>query len=40
MALMNPSLVMLVVEPNPDSRIVERIRRYQGLGPHPLCPTW
>jgi hypothetical protein len=32
MALMNPSLVMLVVEPNPDSRIVERIRRYQGLG--------
>lgn len=31
-ALMNPSLVMLVVEPNPDSEIVSRIRRYQSLG--------
>lgn len=31
-ALMNPSLVMLVVEPNPDSEIVERIARYQSLG--------
>lgn len=31
-ALMNPSLVMLVVEPNPDSEIVKRIRRYQSLG--------
>jgi len=31
-ALMNPSLVMLVVEPNPGSDIVERIRKYQGLG--------
>jgi hypothetical protein len=31
-ALMNPSLVMLVVEPNPDSTIVEHIRRYQSLG--------
>ena len=31
-ALMNPSLVMLVVEPNPNSAIVERIRRYQSLG--------
>ena len=31
-ALMNPSLVMLVVEPNPDSEIVRRIRRYQNLG--------
>lgn len=31
-ALMNPSLVMLVVEPNPGSAIVERIRRYQSLG--------
>lgn len=31
-ALMNPSLVMLVVEPNPDSAIVERIRHYQHLG--------
>lgn len=31
-ALMNPSLVMLVIEPNPDSEIVKRIRRYQSLG--------
>ncbi|UYH52092.1 SIR2 family protein [Candidatus Kirkpatrickella diaphorinae] len=31
-ALMNPSLVMLVVEPNPGSAIVERVRRYQSLG--------
>jgi len=31
-ALMNPSLVMLVVEPNPNSEIVKRIRRYQSLG--------
>lgn len=31
-ALMNPSLVMLVVEPNPDGAIVDRIRRYQSLG--------
>jgi len=31
-ALMNPSLVMLVVEPNPESEIVKRIRRYQSLG--------
>ena len=31
-ALMNPSLVMLVVEPNPQSTIVERIARYQNLG--------
>ena len=31
-ALMNPSLVMLVVEPNPRSAIVERVRRYQSLG--------
>jgi hypothetical protein len=31
-ALMNPSLVMLVVEPNPQSAIVERVRRYQSLG--------
>ena len=31
-ALMNPSLVMLVVEPNPNSQIVERISRYQNLG--------
>ena len=31
-ALMNPSLVMLVVEPNPDSEIVKRVGRYQSLG--------
>lgn len=31
-ALTNPSLVMLVVEPNPKSAIVDRIRRYQSLG--------
>lgn len=31
-ALMNPSLVMLVVEPNPDSVIVKKIRKYQSLG--------
>lgn len=31
-ALMNPSLVMLVVEPNSKSQIVNRIGRYQNLG--------
>ena len=31
-ALMNPSLVMLVVEPNPESRIVQKIKKYQSLG--------
>ncbi len=31
-ALMNPSLVMLVVEPNPQSQILDRIRRYKDLG--------
>jgi len=31
-ALMNPSLVMLVVEPNPHSSTIERIRRYKDLG--------
>lgn len=31
-ALMNPSLVMLVVEPNPHSTTIERIRRYKDLG--------
>ena len=31
-ALMNPSLVMLVVEPNSKSPIVKRIGRYQNLG--------
>jgi hypothetical protein len=31
-ALMNPSLVMLVVEPNPNSPTIARIRRYKALG--------
>jgi len=31
-ALTNPSLVMLVVEPNPESEIVKKVRRYQNLG--------
>lgn len=31
-ALMNPSLVMLVIEPNPASEIVKRIKRYRELG--------
>jgi len=31
-ALMNPSLIMLVVEPNPHSEIVKRLKRYQNLG--------
>jgi len=31
-ALMNPSLVMLVVEPDPNSKTIERIRRYKDLG--------
>lgn len=31
-ALSNPSLVMLVVEPNSDSEIVKRIAKYQSLG--------
>ena len=31
-ALMNPSLVMLVVEPNPESATIERVRRYKDLG--------
>lgn len=40
-ALMNPSLVMLVIEPNPDSPVIERIRRYKDLGKRAfvLCPT-
>ncbi|MFG1179368.1 SIR2 family protein [Xanthobacter versatilis] len=40
-ALINPSLVMLVVEPNPESPVVERIRRYKDLGKRAfvLCPT-
>ena len=31
-ALMNPSLVMLVVEPNPKSATIKRVRRYRDLG--------
>jgi hypothetical protein len=40
-ALMNPSLVMFVVEPNPASPVIERIRRYKDLGKRAfvLCPT-
>lgn len=40
-ALMNPSLVMLVVEPNPRSKTIERIRRYKDLGKRAfvLTPT-
>jgi hypothetical protein len=40
-ALMNPSLVMLVVEPNPDSPVIKRIQGYKDLGKRAfvLCPT-
>lgn len=40
-ALMNPSLIMLVIEPNPKSPVIERIRRYKDLGKRAfvLCPT-
>ena len=31
-ALMNPSLVMLVVEPDPNSATIERVRKYKNLG--------
>lgn len=31
-ALMNPSLIMLVVEPDPNSPTIRRIRRYKELG--------
>ena len=31
-ALTNPSLIMLVVEPNPESMTIERIRRYSSSG--------
>lgn len=31
-ALMNPSLIMLVVEPDPNSKTIERIERYKELG--------
>ena len=40
-ALMNPSLVMLVVEPNPTSATIERVSRYKDLGKRAfvLTPT-
>jgi hypothetical protein len=40
-ALMNPSLVMLVVEPNPQSNTIARIQRYKDLGKRAfvLTPT-
>ena len=40
-ALMNPSLVMLVVEPNPESATIERVQRYKDLGKRAfvLTPT-
>jgi len=40
-ALMNPSLVMLVVEPNPKCDTIDRIRRYKDLGKRAfvLTPT-
>lgn len=40
-ALMNPSLIMLVIEPNPNSPVIERIRRYKDLGKRAfvLSPT-
>jgi hypothetical protein len=40
-ALMNPSLVMLVVEPNPKSQTIERVQRYKDLGKRAfvLSPT-
>lgn len=31
-ALMNPSLIMLVVEPDPNSATIERVRAYKDLG--------
>lgn len=40
-ALMNPSLVMLVVEPNASSKTIERVRHYKDLGKRAfvLTPT-
>lgn len=40
-ALMNPSLVMLVVEPDPQNPTIERVRRYKDLGKRAfvLTPT-
>jgi hypothetical protein len=31
-ALMNPSLVMLIVEPNPQGAVIERMKKYSELG--------
>lgn len=31
-ALMNPSLVMLIVEPNPESQTIDRVKKYKDLG--------
>ena len=38
---MNPSLVMLVVEPDPESQTIDRIRHYKDLGKRAfvLTPT-
>jgi len=40
-ALMNPSLIMLVVEPGPESSTIERVRQYKELGKRAfvLTPT-
>jgi hypothetical protein len=40
-ALTNPSLIMLVVEPDPKNPVIDRIRRYKELGKRAfvLCPT-
>jgi hypothetical protein len=40
-ALMNPALVMLVVEPNPKSEIIKKIAKYKELGKRAfiLTPT-
>jgi hypothetical protein len=40
-ALLNPSLVMLVVEPNPSSATIARVGRYKDLGKRAfvLAPT-
>ncbi|MCB1935501.1 MAG: SIR2 family protein [Nitrosomonas sp.] len=40
-ALMNPALIMLVVEPNPESPTIKRIREYKELGKRAfvLTPT-
>jgi hypothetical protein len=38
-ALMNPSLVMLVVEPDPNSSTIERVRQYKDLGKRAFALT-